>query len=622
MPSIPASAESAAAVTAGAPAPAPVLSLSGLTVTFDTPDGLVTAARDVNLSVAGGECLGVVGESGAGKSQLFLAVMGLLALNGRAAGSARFGAAELLTLAPAALDQVRGRGMAMVFQDPMSSLTPHLTVGDQIAEVMVRHQRIAWPAARRRALALLERVHVSDARQRLRQYPHELSGGMRQRVMIAIAMAGEPQLLIADEPTTSLDVTIQAQILALLAELKRERGMAMVLITHDLGAVAGVADRVAVMRAGRVVETGPVDAVLKSPRDPYTRALLRDAGALAAAAPEAAAARALAAPALSASDVTVRYALGRGWFGRPAELTALSHVSLELGAGESLAVVGESGCGKSTLARALVKLLPAAGRIVWMGRSLAELPPRELRSLRRDLQIVFQDPFGSLDPRMTVGEIVAEPLGAHAGAGDATARRAAALAALERVGLTAGLATRYPHELSGGQAQRVSVARAMVLEPRLLVCDEPVSALDSPTQQQIVTLLATLQRTSGLTLVFISHNLALVRQLGARVLVLYLGRMMELAPQQELFATPRHPYTRELLAAIPDSDPEVQTARLQRVRFGEPPSPLAPPSGCVFRTRCPHAASVCAERVPEWQESAGGGRVACHRWRELPQPFT
>jgi oligopeptide transport system ATP-binding protein len=318
------------------------------------------------------------------------------------------------------------------------------------------------------------------------------------------------------------------------------------------------------------------------------------------------------------SEVTVRYPLGRGWFGRPAELTALSHVSLELAAGESLAVVGESGCGKSTLARALVKLLPAAGRIVWMGRSLAELPPRELRSLRRDLQIVFQDPFGSLDPRMTVGEIVAEPLGAHAGAGDAAARRAAALAALERVGLTAGLATRYPHELSGGQAQRVSVARAMVLEPRLLVCDEPVSSLDPPTQQQIVTLLATLQRTSGLTLVFISHNLALVRQLCARVLVLYLGRMMELAPQQDLFATPRHPYTRELLAAIPSPDPDVQTARLQRVRFGEPPSPLAPPSGCVFRTRCPHATGVCAERVPEWQESGGGGRVACHRWRELP----
>ena len=606
-----------AAVAAGAQAPTPILRLHGLTVTFDTPGGAVTAARDVELSVAGGECLGVVGESGAGKSQLFLAVLGLLAVNGRAEGSARFGPAELLTLAPAALDQVRGRGIAMVFQDPMSSLTPHLTVGDQIAEVMVRHQRIAWSAARVRALALLERVHVSDARQRLRQYPYELSGGMRQRVMIAIALASEPQLLIADEPTTSLDVTIQAQILALLAELKRERGMAMVLITHDLGAVAGVADRVAVMHAGRVVETGPVGTVLKAPRDPHTRALLRDAGGLEAVGAAAPAARTGVAPALTVNELTVRYALGRGWLGRRAELTAVSHVSLELGAGESLAVVGESGCGKSTLARALVKLLPAAGRIVWMGRSLAELPARELRSLRRDLQIVFQDPFGSLDPRMTVAEIVAEPLGAHAGAGDAGARRAAALAALERVGLAAELATRYPHELSGGQAQRVSVARAMVLEPRLLVCDEPVSSLDPPTQQQIVALLATLQRTSGMTLVFISHNLALVRQLCARVLVLYLGRTMELAPQQDLFATPRHPYTRELLAAIPSPDPDVQTARLQRVLFGEPPSPLAPPSGCVFRTRCRHAAGICAERVPEWQETPGGGRVACHRWQEL-----
>src|SRR5438034_460573 len=387
MPSIPASAE-------GAPAAAAVLSLSGLTVTFDTPRGSNTAAREVTLAVERGECLGVVGESGAGKSQVFLAVMGLLAANGRAQGSARFLGTELLRLAPAALDRVRGAGIGMVFQDPMTSLTPHLAVGEQIAEVIRRHRGVARAEARTAALALLRRVQVSDPERRMRQYPHELSGGMRQRVMIAIALSSEPQLLIADEPTTSLDVTIQAQILALLAELKRERGMAMVLITHDLGAVAGVADRVAVMREGRIVETGPVAAVLKAPRDPYTRTLVRDAPRL------------------------------------------------------------------------------DAGRVVWMGEALGDLPNSALRALRRDLQIIFQDPLGSLDPRMTVAQIVAEPLRVHARDLDASARVAETAAVLRRVGLAPELASRYPHELSGGQCQRVGIARAMILKPRLLICDE------------------------------------------------------------------------------------------------------------------------------------------------------
>ena len=618
MPSIPASAE-------GAPAAAAVLSLSGLTVTFDTPRGRITAAREVALAVERGECLGVVGESGAGKSQVFLAVMGLLAANGRAQGSARFLGQELLRLAPAALDRVRGAGIGMVFQDPMTSLTPHLAVGEQIAEVISRHRGSARAEARSGALALLRRVQVSDPERRMRQYPHELSGGMRQRVMIAIALSSEPQLLIADEPTTSLDVTIQAQILALLAELKRERGMAMVLITHDLGAVAGVADRVAVMREGCIVETGPVAAVLKAPRDPYTRTLVRDtprldAGTDAAVAEAPGTSPARRAAALTLTDVSVRFDVGGGWFGPRAQLSAVSAVSLELYAGESLGVVGESGCGKSTLVRAALQLLrPDAGRVVWMGQALGDLPKSALRALRRDLQIIFQDPLGSLDPRMTVAQIVAEPLRVHTRDLDRGARAAEAAATLRRVGLAPELASRYPHELSGGQCQRVGIARAMILKPRLLICDEPVSALDIPTQQQIVTLLGALKRESGMCLLFVSHNLALVRQLCERVLVLYLGRMMELAPSQDLYTRPLHPYTRELLTAVPIPDPDIQPARLVRARAGEPPSPLSPPSGCVYRTRCPHAAPVCAERIPEWEELPDARRVACHRWRALPE---
>ena len=611
MPSTRASTEAAAAG-----APQALLTLERLTVTFATAAGAVNAVEDVSLSVAPGECLGVVGESGAGKSQAFLAVMGLLAANGSARGSARFDGSELLGLPAAALDRVRGVSIGMVFQDPMTSLTPHLRIGDQVAEVMVRHLHLRRAAARGRALELLERVQLTDPAQRMRQYPHELSGGMRQRAGIAIALACGPKLLIADEPTTALDVTVQAQILALLAALKRERSMAMVLITHDMGAVAGVADRVAVMRAGRLVETAAVATILKSPGDPYTRELVS------AASPASAAAQASAAAphsrALAVSGLSVEFPVGRGWLKSPARLTALRGVGFELGAGEALGVVGESGGGKSTLARAVLALLrPTAGEVVWMGRDLLALRPSELRSLRGELQIVFQDPLGSLDPRMTVSQIVGEPLRVHRPQLDAQARAQAIAAMLRRVELGAELSDRYPHELSGGQCQRVGIARGMILQPRLLVCDEPLSALDGPTQREILTLLERLRRESGLSLLFVSHDLALVRRLCERVLVLYLGTMMELARSESLYTRPRHPYTRELLAAVPVADPDVQPARLERTRAGEPPSPLAPPSGCVYRTRCPHALGICAERVPEWQESGAGDRVACHRWREL-----
>jgi peptide/nickel transport system ATP-binding protein len=619
-PSIPASAE---ATEARATVTSPLLSLTGLGVSFDTPGGRVVAVRDVTLSVARGECLAVVGESGAGKSQLFLAVMGLLAANGRAEGSARFGGTELLTLAPGAMRQVRGSGIGMVFQDPTSSLTPHLTVGEQLTEVITRHTKRSPGEARGDARMFLERVQVSDPAQRMAQYPHQLSGGMRQRVMIALALAGKPQLLILDEPTSSLDVTVQAQILALLTGLKGSSGTAMILITHDLGAVAGLADRVAVMRDGQVVETGAVRALLRTPRHPYTQTLLRHASGedssgganITAGASRHQPSQSGGLPVLTLESVAVRFGIG-GWPGRRAELTALSEISLELQDGEALGLVGESGCGKSTLARAALSLIaPSAGRVVWLGRDIAGVPPRELRTLRRAVQIVFQDPQGSLDPRMSVGEIVAEPLRTHEPQLAAAARRARVAEALASVGLPGELAQRYPHALSGGQCQRVGIARAIILAPRVLVCDEPLSALDAPTQQQVLSLLAQLRAARGMSLLFISHNLALVQRLCERVLVLYLGRMVEVAPTRLLFETPRHPYTRELLAAIPSLDPDVQPGRLTHVRPGEPPSPLAPPSGCVYRTRCPQAAEVCAQRRPTWEEIGEGRRIACHRWR-------
>jgi oligopeptide/dipeptide ABC transporter ATP-binding protein len=609
MRSIPVSTDAAACA-----APA-VLELERLTVAFATPAGTVTAAEDVTLSVAPGECLGIVGESGAGKSQVFLAVMGLLSANGRAHGSARFLGRELLNLAGSALDRVRGAGIGMVFQDPMTSLTPHLTVGEQLIEVLRRHAGLTRAAAERRAVELLERVQLADPVRRKRQYPHELSGGMRQRVMIAIAIACGPRLLIADEPTTALDVTIQAQILALLADLKREHSMAMVLITHDMGALAGVADRVTVMRAGRVLESGPVGALFTAPREPYTRELLRSAAAME---PPVVTGPPAGRTALTVDDLSVEYTVGGGWLARGARFEALSQVRLELGAGEALGVVGESGGGKSTLARAVLALLqPSAGTVVWMGRRLADLAPRELRALRGGLQMVFQDPLGSLDPRMSVAQIVGEPLLVHRPGLDAVSRAREVAAVLARVELPGELLGRYPHELSGGQCQRVGIARAMILKPRLLVCDEPLSALDGPTQRQILTLLGELRRESGMSLLFVSHNLALVRQLCDRVLVLYLGRMMELARSDRLYGEPRHPYTRELLAAVPVPDPAVQPARLGRTRQGEPPSPLTPPSGCVYRSRCAHALAMCAERRPPWEETGGGDRIACLRWRDL-----
>jgi peptide/nickel transport system ATP-binding protein len=605
--------------------PAPLLEVRDLGVTFATAAGEVQAVTDFSLRVEAGECVGIVGESGAGKSQALLAVMGLLPPNARVRGSARLQGKELIGVPASHLDSRRGADMSMVFQDPLTSLTPHLRIGDQIAEPLVQHRGMTWRDARARALELLAQVHVTDPGRRMDQFPHELSGGMRQRVMIAMALACGPKLVIADEPTTALDVTIQAQILALLAELKRVQRMGMVLVSHDLGVVAGIADRVVVMRSGRIVETGTAKQVLKEPRHKYTRALLAavpriDSPVTVACDGAARGATPPSVPLLEISALRVHFPSRGTLFRRGARLRAVDGVDLSIRAGEAVGLVGESGSGKSTLARAALQLVrTTGGSVAWLGKPV-NLREEDRLSFRRDLQLVFQDPLASLDPRMTVQQIVAEPLGVHRRDLTPAARRQAVSEMLLRVGLGPDLLSRYPHELSGGQAQRVGIARAMILGPKLIVCDEAVSALDVTVQGQILALLRDLRREYHTAILFISHNLAVVRQLCERVLVLYLGRVMEQGTTAALYGTPAHPYTQGLLEAVPVPDPDLQPRRLVHPLGGELPSPLAPPPGCVFHTRCPHAIDVCRTQVPVPEAAGPHQEVACHRWREIRAP--
>ncbi len=527
----------------------PLLSVRGLEVGFRSPSGDVAAVRGLDLDVGPGETIAIVGESGSGKSQSMLALMGLLASNGVAKGSALYRGVELLGADIATLDQYRGSKFTMIFQEPMTSLDPLYRIGQQIAAPLRRHAGMSRAAARARALELLELVRIQDPETKIDAYPHELSGGQRQRVMIAMAIALNPDLLIADEPTTALDVTVQAEILALLKDLQRRLGLAIIFVTHDLGLVRRIADRVYVMHHGVCVEEGTVAAVFAAPRHSYTQRLLHSepAGQKPPIAPNAE-------TIVAARAVRVVFPARRRLFDialgvRGKSLVAVDGVDLDVRAGETVGIVGESGSGKSTLGRAILKLLPSAGTVRFEDRDLNGLDRAALRPLRRHMQVVFQDPFGSLSPRMTAGQIMTEGLLVHEPALSASERDARAIVAFSEVQLDPQTRNRFPHEFSGGQRQRVAIARAMILKPKLVVLDEPTSALDRSVQREIVNLLRDLQQRYGLAYVFISHDLAVVRAMADSVLVMKDGRVVERGVTEQIMTAPREPYTRALIAA-------------------------------------------------------------------------
>ncbi len=589
-----------------------LFSVKDLSVQFETPDGLVEAVKNISFDINPGECLGIVGESGSGKSQTFMAAMGLLPTAGHASGSVLLNGQEILNLPAGKLNKIRGSDVGMIFQDPLTALTPHLRVGQQMREVLQVHEGLQGSAARARCLEWLERVRIPEAKRRLDQFPHELSGGMRQRVMIAMSMLCNPKLLIADEPTTALDVTVQADILDLMVRLQKDEGTAIALITHDMGVVARMCDRVQVMRMGEFVEQGNTFEIFRAPEHEYTRTLLEampriDAGE----APKAL--ESTEQPLLKVDDVKVHFPIhvSGGLFGRKVPLKAVDGVSFEILKGETLGVVGESGCGKSTLARAVLQLIePNAGNVSWLGNPIVGLKRAELNKYRKDLQIVFQDPLASLDPRMTISASIAEPLKTYRP--DLTERERKDLVAemMERVGLNANMINRYPHELSGGQNQRVGIARAMINKPKLIICDEAVSALDVSIQAQIVELLKELQKEFGLSMIFISHDLSVVRAVSNRIMVLYLGRIVELGDGEVICSEPVHPYTKSLISAVPIPDPQVERTR-QRIKLpGELSSPMDPKAALRFLPSRLDAEQ--ADYVPKLTEIAPNHMVAEH----------
>ncbi|MFE1102503.1 dipeptide ABC transporter ATP-binding protein [Nocardiopsis alba] len=714
-----------------------VLEVENLSVTFPSDDGPLPAVREVSYRLRRGEALGIVGESGSGKSVTSMAIMGLLPKNAKVEGSAKVLGQEVLGLSDKEISRIRGQRIAMIFQDPLTSLNPVYTVGYQIAEAVHAHRKVGKKEALARALELLGIVGIPSPEQRLGQYPHELSGGMRQRVVIAIAMANDPDVIIADEPTTALDVTVQAQVLDALQRARRETGAALVLITHDLGVVAGQVDRVGVMYAGRLVETGSVEEVFYRPRMPYALGLLgslprldgdrgdrltpilgtppslRDLPSGCGFAPRCPMARdrcheeeprlllveegeerrlagegevdlhsaachfseelievdatdlfkvtsvdtegaesvaeveraeALVSEArdgyrdedgtaegadtsaepeilLRADHLVKHFPIhSKGLLRRKVgAVQAVSGVSLDLRERETLALVGESGCGKSTTARLLLNLIRlTSGEVSYRGRPIQGLSDRRMRPLRKDLQLVFQDPFASLDPRMTVTDIIAEPMRIHGSGRQDAGKRVKEL--LELVGLNPEHGSRYPHEFSGGQRQRIGVARALSLNPKVLVLDEPVSALDVSIQAGVINLLEDLQDELGLSYLFVSHDLSVVKHIADRVAVMYLGGIVETATTEQLFSAPAHPYTQALISAIPLPDPVKERTRERIIVTGDIPSPADPPSGCRFRTRCPKFAgelseaerAKCVEEPPELRDRGTGHQDACH----------
>ena len=551
---------------------APVLTVEDLCVAF----GPLEAVRGIGFSLARGETLAIVGESGSGKSATALAIMRLVEREGGRIASGRVMLADadppvnLTALPERAMTAIRGARVGMIFQEPMTALNPVLTIGEQVMEPLRRHQHLAERAARKAALDALGRVQLSEPESRMRQYPHELSGGMRQRVLIAIALACKPAVLIADEPTTALDVTTQAEILALIASLKAEIGMGLVFITHDMGVVAEIADRVLVMKDGAVVEARETDRLFAEPRAPYARALIAAAPRLGEGAPP---------PPKDPSSVlevealSVTFGAKRGLLGRNGEgFTAVRNAAITVGRGETLGIVGESGSGKSTLARAALRLVPAeALAIRFRGADITTARGTALTPLRRGAQMVFQDPFASLNPRLPIWDQVTEPADIHATVRGRRARRELAASLVERVHLPADAIDRYPHEFSGGQRQRLCIARALSVEPALIVADEAVSALDVSIARQITDLLLDLQARTGLALLFISHDIAVVERMSHRIAVMRAGTIVETGPTAGVLAAPQHPYTRSLLAAIPVPDP-----RRRKDRRAQPALAVAP----------------------------------------------
>jgi oligopeptide/dipeptide ABC transporter ATP-binding protein len=572
-----------------------LLKIKDLTVRYG--DNVVVDS--VSFKVRQAESVGIVGESGSGKSQTALSVLGLLPASATVSGSIRFDGEELCGKADRHLDTVRAVRIGMVFQDPMQALNPYLRIGDQLRQILLQHSLAEGEAAKTKVLQMLQRVGLPDAESQYRAYPHQLSGGMRQRVMIASALICEPDLLIADEPTTALDVTVQAQILDLLEELRDNT--ALLLITHDFGIVASRCERLLVFQAGRLVEAGATTSVFSAPQHEHTQRLLaaalrpdrgdiRDGG------------QGKTVLGVDNASVSYRDAANK-------QLVAVTDVSLSLREGETLAVVGESGSGKSSLVRALLGLIPMrAGKVVYAGEVLQGPVQSRAEKQRRDLQLVFQDPVSALNPQMRVQAIVAEPLRVNEPSLTADERSKRVVAILNRVGLDEGYLRRFPHQLSGGQAQRVAIARALILEPKILVCDEAVAALDGSVREQVLALLNDVQRDTGLSIIFISHDLAVVRSVSHRVAVMYLGRLVEVADTKSLFESPRHPYTKALLDASPVPDPLVapNAAPLE----GEVPSLRSPPPGCVFHPRCTLAQKECKLERPDVRE-VGKSRVAC-----------
>src|SRR6201996_2371281 len=525
----------------------PLLDVRDLSVAFRHQGGSSVAVESISFDIKRGECVALVGESGSGKSVSALSVLKLLPYPtaSHPSGSIRFRGRELLSLSENEIRSIRGNDISIIFQEPMTSLNPLHTIEDQIVEIMQLHGNVGRAAARARTLELLTQVGIPDPQTRLKSYPHQLSGGQRQRVMIAMALANEPDLLIADEPTTALDVTVQAQILALLAEIRARLGMSLLFITHDLGIVRRIADVVCVMNGGKIVEQGPVEQVFTAPKHPYTRALLA-----AEPKPDPAPPRPDSPVVMSADNLKVWFPIKRGLLrSTVGHIKAVDGVSLSVRKGETLGVVGESGSGKTTLGLALLRLISSDGPIVFLGKDIQGLNFKEMRPFRRDMQIVFQDPFGSLSPRMSVGDIIAEGLTVHQKQLSAEEREARVIKAMKDVGLDPEWRFRYPHEFSGGQRQRISIARAAVLEPNFVVMDEPTSALDMLLQAQMVDLLRELQRKRDLTYLFISHDLRVVASLASHLIVMKSGKVEEEGPAATLFKNPQSDYTRALFAA-------------------------------------------------------------------------